>query len=141
MVYHVVYSLYVYQDEHNSLRPCDLYVSVDRVIGLVNDPLIVIGLLVQLRACYLFVTMPFITSTNDDLYMGPSIPNSMKMLIKLQTFSTNANVCKMSVTLFWLQCVTSLGPSNAIWQQRSRFKMAQVMACCLTAPSCYLNQL
>ena len=36
--------------------------------------------------------------------------------------------------------VNSLGPSDAIWQRRSRSTLAQVMACCLTAPSHYLNQ-
>ena len=37
----------------------------------------------------------------------------------------------------WLN---SLWPNDAIWQQRSGSKLAQVMACCLTAPSHYLNQ-
>ena len=31
-------------------------------------------------------------------------------------------------------------PSDAIWRHRSRSTLAQVMACCLTAPSHYLNQ-
>ena len=34
----------------------------------------------------------------------------------------------------------SLRPSDAIWRWRSRSTLAQVMACCLTAPSHYLNQ-
>ena len=34
----------------------------------------------------------------------------------------------------------SLWPSDAIWQQRSGSTLAQVMTCCLTAPSHYLNQ-
>ena len=34
----------------------------------------------------------------------------------------------------------SLWPSDAIWRQRSGSTLAQVMACCLTAPSHYLNQ-
>ena len=34
----------------------------------------------------------------------------------------------------------SLGPSDAIWRQRSGSTLAQVMACCLTAPSHNLNQ-
>ena len=34
----------------------------------------------------------------------------------------------------------SLWPSDAIWRQRSVLTLAQVMACCLTAPSHYLNQ-
>ena len=34
----------------------------------------------------------------------------------------------------------SLAPNDAIWRQRSSSTLAQVMACCLTAPSHYLNQ-
>ena len=36
--------------------------------------------------------------------------------------------------------INSLGPSDAIWRQRSGSPLAQVMACCLMAPSHYLNQ-
>ena len=35
---------------------------------------------------------------------------------------------------------TSLRPSDAIWRHRSGSTLDQVMACCLTAPSHYLNQ-
>ena len=34
----------------------------------------------------------------------------------------------------------SLGPSDTIWRQRSGSTSAQVLACCLMAPSHYLNQ-
>ena len=36
--------------------------------------------------------------------------------------------------------VSSLRPGDAIWQHRSGSTLAQVMACCLTTPSHYLNQ-
>ena len=36
--------------------------------------------------------------------------------------------------------INSLRPSDAIWRQWSWTTLAQVMACCLTAPSHYLNQ-
>ena len=36
--------------------------------------------------------------------------------------------------------VNLLGPSDAIWRWRSWSTLVQVMACCLTAPSHYLNQ-
>ena len=36
--------------------------------------------------------------------------------------------------------LNSLGPSDTIWWRRSGSTLAQVMACCLTAPSHYLNQ-
>ena len=38
------------------------------------------------------------------------------------------------------QHLNSLWPSDTIWRQRSGSTLAQVMACCLTAPSHYLNQ-
>ena len=37
-------------------------------------------------------------------------------------------------------CFNSFGPNDAIWRQRSGSTLAQVMACCLMAPSHYLNQ-
>ena len=37
-------------------------------------------------------------------------------------------------------CVNSLWPSNAMWLHRTMSILAQVMACCLMAPSHYLNQ-
>ena len=36
--------------------------------------------------------------------------------------------------------INSLWPGDILWQQRSGSALAQVMACCLTAPSHYLNQ-
>ena len=36
--------------------------------------------------------------------------------------------------------INPLWPSDPIWQPRSGSTLAQVMACCLTAPSHYLNQ-
>ena len=38
------------------------------------------------------------------------------------------------------QWVNSLRPSDTIWRHRSGSTLSQVMACCLTAPSHYLNQ-
>ena len=40
----------------------------------------------------------------------------------------------------YLLVINSLGPSDAIWWQGSGSTLTQVMACCLTAPSHYLNQ-
>ena len=45
---------------------------------------------------------------------------------------------KPCLLMRWLN--NSLGPSDAIWQQKTGSTLAQVMACCLTAPSHYLNQ-
>ena len=49
----------------------------------------------------------------------------------------------MSAILFRSQCVSgfnSLWPSDTIWRHKSGSTLAQVMACCLTAPSHFLNQ-
>ena len=45
--------------------------------------------------------------------------------------------CHESVHIVLLN---SLWPSDVIWRQRSRSTLTRVMACCLTAPSHYLNQ-
>ena len=47
---------------------------------------------------------------------------------------------KTSAMLLRLQYVNSLSPSVAIWRHRTWSTLIQVMACCLTAPSHYLNQ-
>ena len=46
----------------------------------------------------------------------------------------------MSTILSQAQCVNSLWPSDVIGRRGSRSTLVQVMACCLTAPSHYLNQ-
>ena len=50
--------------------------------------------------------------------------------------------CTCQATAFYQfePCINSLWPGDAIWQHRSASALAQVMACCLTAPSHYLNQ-
>ena len=40
----------------------------------------------------------------------------------------------------WLYSLKSLWPSDAIWRHRSGSSLAQVIACCLMAPSRYLKQ-
>ena len=40
----------------------------------------------------------------------------------------------------WGLMINSLWPNDSTWQHRCRLPLAQVMACCLTAPSHYLNQ-
>ena len=46
----------------------------------------------------------------------------------------------MHICITLPQLVSSLWPNDAIWRDRSWSTLAQVMACCLTAPSHYLNQ-
>ena len=41
---------------------------------------------------------------------------------------------------YWQAFINPLRPNDAIWRHRSGSTLAQVMACCLMAPSHYLNQ-
>ena len=56
--------------------------------------------------------------------------------IHYMTRTTWLKLCKGSREIK----VNSLWPSDTIWRQRSGSTLAQVMTCCLTAPSHYLNQ-
>ena len=51
-----------------------------------------------------------------------------------------AGSCKIIFNSVDIDLINSLGPSAAIWWQRSGSTLAQVIACCLMAPSYYVNQ-
>ena len=61
-------------------------------------------------------------------------------------FCVTKFVCTKSFALdimcsdWWYTAINSLRPSDAIWRHRSGSTLAQVMACCLMAPSHYPNQ-
>ena len=48
--------------------------------------------------------------------------------------------CLLDIWIVSGVSLNSLWPSDAIWHHRSGSTLAQVMVCCLTAPSHYLNQ-
>ena len=66
--------------------------------------------------------------------------------------NTGYNRCRYLASVIfvlgkWINClypdtleINSLWPCDAMWRQRTGSTLAQVMACCLTAPSHYLNQ-
>ena len=60
---------------------------------------------------------------------GPGAIQSIKVGSQI-TLTSNSEAAKLN----------SLWPCDVIWRKGSRSTMAQVMACCLTAPSHYLNQ-
>ena len=68
--------------------------------------------------------------------------HTMAMMALYQTIYTAREWSEVvSIALLFLACgVNSLGPSDTIWRGRSWSTMVQVMACCLMAPSHYLNQ-
>ena len=66
------------------------------------------------------------------------LPYHMARISLVTDFDKNWNKCWLSTPHIYL--VNSLWPSDAIWRQGFRSTLVQVMACCLTAPSHYLNQ-
>ena len=48
--------------------------------------------------------------------------------------------CCIKVGMKWTAVINSMRLSDAIWRHRSGSTLAQVMACCQTAPSHYLSQ-
>ena len=78
------------------------------------------------------------------LSIGPLGTNFSEVLSKIQNLiQENASqniVCEITAILSRGRWVNSSGPSDAIWRCRSGSTLAQVMACCLAAPSHYLNQ-
>ena len=74
----------------------------------------------------------------DSTHMGQWHGALIFSLICTSTNGDSCNECchKICKTLM---CVNSLWPSDAIWWHKSGFTLAQVMACCLTAPSYYRN--
>ena len=71
---------------------------------------------------------------------GFDIQNSKKCLGQPSCFSLDLACTELNEAIIKQVLVNSLGPSNAIWWQKTGSTLAQVMACCLTAPSHYLNQ-
>ena len=70
------------------------------------------------------------------------IKMSFKVALKCSVYNIALLVKQNELALkkLLLTEINSLWPSDAIWLQRSRSTLVQVMACCLTAPSHYLNQ-
>ena len=64
---------------------------------------------------------------------------NLKTLVrKAHVIEENSYIC-YNVIIF-MHIFNSLWPSDIIWRQGSKSTLAQVMACCLRAPSRYLNQ-
>ena len=77
------------------------------------------------------------------LLIKPSRTNFNEILLKIATSLLKKCLLQHGAhfnqaSLCWR--INSLWPSDTIWWHRSRSTLVQVMACCLTAPSHYLNQ-
>ena len=67
--------------------------------------------------------------------------NGQHIADDISEYTFRTTICiLLQISLKFLQWVNSMWPSDTRWRQRSGSTLAQVMACCLTAPSHYLNQ-
>ena len=87
------------------------------------------------------------------IYVGHNVDNVCRSYVYMTStwrFKTVVNICVIyhstctsrvlpSITSV-CPVVNSLWPGDSIWRHGTRSTVAQVMACCLTAPSHYLNQ-
>ena len=94
---------------------------------------------------WMFITCIIITQTHalQNMRIEISFFKSWIILEKFHYFARNQHDITIVCRVYSIACIwrlNSLWPSNAIWQHRSRSTLTQVMACCLTAPSHYLNQ-
>ena len=60
--------------------------------------------------------------------------------VKWASRHLNSPASRLFVQQFVQADINSLWPNEAIYRHRSKLTLAQVMACCLTAPSHYLKQ-
>ena len=131
-----------------SLRPSDTYMHWWTMTSLV-----------QILAGCLFGAKPLFKPVLAYFFADPLETNFSDIPIKMQQFSyqkINSQIsakwmpfCLSLNVLIYIEIsaylriminFNSLWPSDAIWPHRSGWTLAQVMACCLTAPSHYLSQ-
>ena len=76
------------------------------------------------------------------LWSQHEIVLSCNLNMVMMYLSYSFGMCHDSCAVMYkmVEQINSLWPSDAIWRQRSGSTLAQVMACCLTAPSHYLHQ-
>ena len=88
----------------------------------------------SLTLCALRLVTKYTLSWKFFLYTSKMVIN--QIISKHNLHSWQFCHCLLLPVFFF----NSLWPSDAIWQYRSGSTLVQVMACCLTAPSHYLNQ-
>ena len=100
--------------------------------------------LVQMMACHLFgaklLSKPMLVVINWTLKNKLQWNFDQNAKLFIHENASENNICKMAAILSRGRWVNSWWPRDAIWRQESRSTLVQVMACCLTAPSHYLNQ-
>ena len=76
---------------------------------------------------------------HNELMFCPIKVNTEKCWSEQNGYHFMTAWCKFALIVL-MSAIDSLWPRNTIWRHRSGSTLVQVMACCLTAPSHYLNQ-
>ena len=90
-----------------------------------------------------FVTncsIKLITKDYNNFETGPKDSNHMYYIFAVNEDGLISYCTDIIVVYHTGGSINSLAPSDAIWWHRTVSTLVQVMACCLTAPSHYLNQ-
>ena len=95
---------------------------------------------VSRESLYNMLSYSVITGPDTDVYNSEQLSGDRQT--KLTYFSCLCSSIPdyRSMYYSYVEPFNSLWPSDAIWRQGSGSTLAQVMACCLTAPSHCLNQ-
>ena len=86
--------------------------------------------------------VPFLPEYLNTLRPRPKWRSSCRWHFQMHSFEENVWIAiKISPNYHVTKVqINSLRPSDTMWRHRSGSTLAQVMTCCLTAPSNYLNQ-
>ena len=115
--------------------------SYDRLISTVGFPMLVRWHL-HIESGPRFTSLALRQSYSCPNACEATLKNICKLIswITEQFYPYPSGLLNWNCELYDPVQVNSLWPSDAIWRQWSRLTLVQVMACCLTAPSHYLNQ-
>ena len=116
----------------NSLRPSDA------IWWLISG-----SILAQVMAWCLTAPSHYLNQCSLTILRSPGIHSRVMFtwILKISTPKLYLEIYTFEITATSpRERVNSLWPSDVICRQGSRSTLAQVMACCLTAPSHYLNQ-
>ena len=109
--------------------------SSDAILLVIWDAILLVILVAMLpRYCSMMcsdIFCPKVSLTRDIVYI---ISYTLYWIYTQYIFKS------LSLSVVYILGTNSLCPDDVIWRQRYRSTLAQVMACCLKAPSHYLNQ-
>ena len=122
---HVHWCIFIYICVHADMI---VYVLVHECVCLF------VNVIIRVKRAGVYFALPCSTVAAGDIIM---MDDKQGISGRLCAYSGRVKNANPSTILLY---INSLWPSDPIWRHRYGSTLAQVMACCLTAPSHYLNQ-